>query len=287
MADETKKYEKILEKYGNDPAKVAAAYAELEDKLGSQGLELGDLRKKSEEYTKSLQQYADYTNKVKPVVDWYAQNQQKIAELWAQQGQPSQTRQSANMNASLLTPEEQQALIDQASKHFREKELAGWAQNFGQKAEEYVQTKFKEMQDTFDQRLKAYGQVWWKTLEHATPQDKLEGLKRFHEVASQYADPSKIDPFKRADAELEMQAKLADYETKLKAYEKEKEDRAKAETPSLGNGQGLFPRETDDKNDKSKAPQTRDDRYAAVINDVKTTHGNEGMAALFGPAPLR
>jgi hypothetical protein len=279
MADDVKKYMKVLEKYGNDPNKVAEAYAELEEKFGAQGGELGTLRKQSEEATRAVQQYADYVNKAKPVVDWYAQNQDKIRDAWTKYANQSQAPRQTNTN-SILTAEEQQALIDQATQYVREKELVPWTQQFAQTAESYVQNKIKEVSEAYEQKQKAFSQVWWKTLEHAVPQDKIASLKALHEEASKYADPSKIDPFKYAEEAIDTKAKLAEYEEKVKAFEKEKEARDKQSTPSLGNGQGLFPKAEPE--DKNKIPQSRDERFSAVMNNVKTAHGNEGVDALFG-----
>ena len=71
-----------------------------------------------------------------------------------------------------------------------------------------------------------------------------------------------------------------EYEEKIKGFEKEREDREKLSTPSLGNNHGLFPKADDDKN--KPAPKTRDERFSAVLDQVKTTHGNDGLATLFG-----
>lgn len=285
MADEVKKYMKVLEKYGNDPNKVAEAYAELEDKLGAQGQELGTLRKQSEDASRAVQQYQDYVTKAKPVIDWYSQNQEKVREAWNAYVNQGQRATQTAAAASILTADEQQALLEQARKHVRATELEPWSQQFAQKAEEYVQTKFKEMNENFEKQIKAYGQVWWKTLEHAVPEDKIASLKSLHEEATKYADPSKIDPFKFAEEAIDTKAKLADYERKVKEYEKEKEAREKAETPSLGNSQGLFPKAEGD--DKNKIPQNRDERFKAVLDNVKTAHGHEGMDALFKTNSLR
>ena len=287
MSDSDKKaaekYLKILEKYGNDPNKVAAAYAELEDKLGSQGAELGDLRKKSEEATKAVQQYADYVKGAKPVVDWYQQNEGRIREMWQQAAQPRQTpNQVTTGQMSLLTPEEQQALLQSAAQYTQQQVLAPWSQNFAKQAEEWVGKQMKDMTEQFEKKQKAYAQVWWKTLEHAVPKDSVEKLRQLHEEATKYADPSKLDPFKFAEESIDTRAKLSEYEEKIKAFEKEKADREKQSVPSLGNNQGLFPK-TDDK-DKTAAPKTRDDRFGAVMEQVKNTHGNEGMESLFGPS---
>lgn len=276
------KYMKVLEKYGNDPNKVAEAYAELEEKLGVQGIELGDLRKKSEDATKTVQQYADYVKNAKPVVDWYAQNQDRIRQMWEQptKSQPMQTN-----NVSLLTPEEQQALVTLAIQQTQQQVLAPWSQKFAKDAEDWVGKKMTEITEAFDKKQKAYAQVWWKTLEHAVPKDSVEKLRILHEEATKYADTSKIDPFKFAEESMDTRAKLAEYEEKIKIYEKEKLDREKQAVPSLGNGQGLFPKEADDKS--RTAPKTRDERFSAVMDQVKTTHGNEGLSTLFGPTPLR
>lgn len=278
------KYLKVLEKYGNDPNKVAEAYAELEEKLGAQGIELGDLRKKSEEATNTVTQYAEYVKNAKPVVDWYAQNQQRVHELWSQASQQPQ-RATTQTTSSLLTPEEQQALYVQAAQYAQQNVLAPGLQKFAQEADVYINKMRAEMTDAFEKKQKAFGQVWWKTLEHAVPQDKIEQLRMLHEEATKYADPSKIDPFKFAEEAMDTKSKLAEYEEKIKTFEKERDAREKAAIPSLGNNQGLFPKEGDDKD--KPAPKTRDDRFTAVLDQVKTAHGNDGMSALFGPTPLR
>ena len=280
------KYLKVLDKYGNDPNKVAEAYAELEEKLGAQGIELGDLRKKSEEATNAVTQYAEYVKNAKPVVDWYAQNQPRIQELWNQAAQQPARQPAQNQNmSSLLTQDEQQALINAAAQYTQQQVLGPWSQKFAQEVEKWATAKQAEMSDTFEKKQKAYAQVWWKTLEHAVPKESVEKLRVLHEEATKYADPSKIDPFKFAEESMDTRAKLAEYEEKIKTYEKERDDREKASTPSLGNNQGLFPKETDDK--QKTAPKTRDDRFGAVLDQVKTAHGNDGLSALFGPAPLR
>lgn len=278
------KYLKVLEKYGNDPNKVAEAYAELEEKFGAQGSELGDLRKKSEDATNTVTQYAEYVKNAKPVVDWYAQNQARIQELWAQASQQPQ-RQTTQNQSSLLTQEEQQALYVQAAQYAQQNMLAPSLQKFAQEADVYIKKMREDMVSDFEKKQKAYGQVWWKTLEHAVPKDKLDQLRTLHEEATKYADPSKIDPFKFAEEAMDTKSKLAEYEEKIKTFEKDRDDREKASTPSLGNNQGLFPKEVDDK--QKTAPKTRDERFGAVLDQVKTTHGNDGIAALFGPAPLR
>lgn len=276
------KYLKVLEKYGNDPNKVAEAYAELEEKLGAQGIELGNLRKQSEDATKTVTQYADYVKNAKPVVDWYAQNQDRIREMWNQAAQ-QQTRQQPIQNqniSSLLTAEEQAALIAQAVQQVQTSVLNPWSQKFAQEADTYVSKKLQEMNDTFEKKQKAFGQVWWKTLEHAVPKDSVEKLRTLHEEATKYADPSKIDPFKFAEEAMDTKSKMAEYEEKIKTYEKEREDREKSTIPSLGNNQGLFPKEGDDKS--QDAPKTRDERFGAVLEQVKTTHGTDGLSTLFG-----
>jgi len=277
------KYMKVLEKYGNDPNKVAEAYAELEEKLGTQGIELGDLRKKSEDATKTVQQYADYVKNAKPVVDWYAQNQDRIRDMWNQAAQQPTNRQPVqNQNiSSLLTPEEQAALIAQAVQQVQQQVLAPWSQKFAKEADDYVTKKMAENAETFENKQKAYAQVWWKTLEHAVPKDRVEQLRTLHEEAMKYSDTSKIDPFKFAEEAMDTKAKLVEYETKIKEYEKANDDRAKASIPSLGDNRGLFPKETE--SDKNKpAPKTRDDRFGAVMDQVKATHSNDGLATLFG-----
>jgi len=147
MSDKAKYAEKaksILEKYGSDQQKVAEAYAELEETLGKQGLELGDLRKKSEESTKTLNDYVNWQRQAKPVIDWYAHNEQTVKQLWDQHLKNPQRTQNGQMqqvngwNQSLLTPEEQQALIQQATQQVSQSVLQPWTQSFAKQAQDYV-----------------------------------------------------------------------------------------------------------------------------------------------------
>lgn len=276
------KYAKVLEKYGNDPNKMAEAYAELEEKLGSQGIELGDLRKKSEEASRTMQQYAQWVQGAKPVIDWYTQNQATVQQLWNQhqQGGARPATTASASSTSLLTPEEQAELIQRAAASVKDGVLMPWSQNFAKQAEDYVATKFKEMNEAFENKQKAFSSVLWKTMERGMPAEKVGELKQWHEEAMKYADRDKIDPLKIADDVLEARSKLSAMEAKVKEYEKEKEARDKASVPSLGNGQGLIAK---GESGKTKVPQSRDERFAKVMGDLQETHGHDGVAALFGP----
>lgn len=270
------KFQKVLEKYGNDPQKVAEAYAELEDKLGVQGKELGDLRTKSESFNTTVQQYAEWVKGAQPIIDWYTRNQEGLKQWATAQAnpQPQQQRQMAYAN-SLLTAEEQQQLAALAAQQVQQTVLSPWSQSFAKSVEDWATRKSKEMNDQFEQKQRAYAQVWWKTLEHAVPKEKVESLRSLHEEAMKYADVQKLDPFKFAEEAISAKAKMADLESQVKDYKDKADAREKASVASLGNGQGLVPR-TDE--EKAAIPKTRDDRFAKVMGSL----GADGRETLFG-----
>lgn len=271
------KYKKVLEKYASDPNKLAEAYASLEEKLGTQGTELGTLRKQSEEAAQRLQQYDAYVKQAQPVVSWYAQNQEKVRQLWEQAAKPAQQTQTAPAT-SILTPEEQQALYQQFAAQTQQQILQPWSQQFARTAEQYLNQRLQNFDQEVDKRVKANTQVMWKTIERAFPKEQIDSVKAYHEEAIKWADPAKIDPFEAANANLEARSRIADLESKVKTYEDEKAAREKANTPSLGNSTSLFPRDSEN---KPVTPSNRDDRFSAVMNTLHQTHGNAGYDALF------
>ena len=277
------KFQKVLEKYGNDPQKVAEAYAELEEKMGAQGTELGDLRKKSEDLNKSVQQYAEWVKGAQPIVDWYGKNQDGLKQWVAAQANPQPQRQTF-ASSSLLTPEEQQQIATLAAQQMQQTVLAPWSQTFSKQVEDWATAKTKELNDQFEQKQRAYAQVWWKTLEHAVPKEKVESLRSLHEEAMKYSDVKNVDPFKFAEEAITAKAKMADLESQVKAYKDKEDAREKQSVASLGNGQGLFPR-TDE--EKKAIPKTRDERFAKTMGDLKAAHGSEGVEVLFGSGSNR
>lgn len=65
----------VLAKYGNDPAKLAQAYAGLQAKLGEQGNELGEQRRQAQEYEQILSQLDELKQQTRqqppmPGVEW-------------------------------------------------------------------------------------------------------------------------------------------------------------------------------------------------------------------------
>jgi hypothetical protein len=281
MGDKDKKavekFQKVLEKYGNDPQKVAEAYAELEEKMGAQGMELGDLRKKSESLDATLQQYAEWVKGAQPIVEWYTKNQEGLKQWAAAQMNPQPQHpvpQPSHAN-SLLTPEEQQQLALLAAQQVQQSVLVPWSQTFAKTVEDWAVKRSKELDDRFEQKQRAYAQVWWKTLEHAIPKEKVESLRSLHEEAMKYADLQKLNPLKLAEEAITTRAKLADFEAQVKEYKDKIEAQEKASVASLGNGQGLFPR-TDE--EKAAIPKTRDDRFAKVMGSL----GADGREVLFG-----
>ena len=283
-AELDKELQELVDKYQEDPAAFAKGYRELEKKLSKQGEEVGTLRKKADDSEKAMTQLSEYTKTAKPIVDWYTQNQAAL-----QQGvQGAQNKAASNTGVSILTPEEQQALINSAAQYMQQRVIGPWSQQFTQQVEAYAKKQREELEAALSQRNQTSTQILWNALERALPKDKVDSLREYHTEALRFADPSKVDPLKMADEMIETKAQLAEFREKVKQFEKEKDDAAKAAIPSYGNGNGVFaPKAAGDKA-KESVPQTREDRFKRVMEDVKTKHGNEGLEQLFGqPTAVR
>lgn len=267
-----------------------AAHAALEQKLGEQGKELGELRKQSEglqALQATVKQYEAYVTQAKPVLDWYTTNEATIRS-WAQSnGQPAQAgaqvvQQQAQQVAQQqpgyewLTPQEKQAFTQSIAQHLQQSVLVPWTQQFSKVAEDYA----KRTQESLDARQRAAADVMWRTLQFVMPPDKIEAARKWHEEAMKYADPSKIDPMQMAQERLDLVGQNETLKQKLKEIETQQEEAAKRATPSLGpSGSTLVP--SDAKPEDQQAPQSRDERFRAVMDDVKAQHGPEGVSTMF------
>jgi hypothetical protein len=281
-----KELQDLVDKYNEDPAAFAKGYRELEKKLSKQGEEVGTLRKKADDSEKAMTQLSEYTKQAKPIVDWYTQNQAWLQQ--AVQGQANKTAAPATATGvSILTPDEQTALINAAVQNMQQKILAPWAQQFTQQVETYAKKQRDELEAALNQRNQTSMQILWNSLERGLPKERVDSLRAYHEEALRFADPSKLKPLELADEMISTKAQLAEFKEKVAKYEKEKEDAAKAAIPSYGNGSGLFAPKSDNKDNKS-VPESRHDRLKAVMQDVQTQHGNEGLEQLFGrPTSVR
>jgi len=282
-AELDKELQDLVDKYQEDPAAFAKGYRELEKKLSKQGEEVGTLRKKADDSEKAMTQLSEYTKTAKPIVDWYVQNQAALQQ-WVQGAQNKNTASSASV--SILTPDEQQALINSAAQYMQQRVIGPWSQQFAQQVEAYAKKQREELEASLSQRNQTSTQILWNALERALPKDKVDNLREYHTEALRFADPSKIDPLRVADEMIETKARLAEFKEKVKQFEQEKDAAAKAAIPSYGSG--LFAPKVEGDKAKESVPQTREDRFKRVMEDVKTQHGNEGLEQLFGqPAAVR
>lgn len=282
-AELDKELQELMDKYQEDPAAFAKGYRELEKKLSKQGEEVGTLRKKADDSEKAMTQLSEYTKTAKPIVDWYVQNQAALQQ-WVQGAQNKNTASSASV--SILTPDEQQALINSAAQYMQQRVIGPWSQQFAQQVEAYAKKQREELEASLSQRNQTSTQILWNALERALPKDKVDNLREYHTEALRFADPSKIDPLRVADEMIETKARLAEFKEKVKQFEQEKDAAAKAAIPSYGSG--LFAPKVEGDKAKESVPQTREDRFKRVMEDVKTQHGNEGLEQLFGqPAAVR
>ncbi|HSE57597.1 MAG TPA: hypothetical protein VLA99_02755 [Nitrospiraceae bacterium] len=275
----------ILEKFKTNPEQAAEEFANLQAKLGEQGAELGEARKKYEQAAAQMQQYQAWAQQVNPFVQWWNQHGQLANQLIQQHLQnPNGIRAQAQTQAQntpgyeLLTKGEKEALTRDIAQHLTQQALAPWTQNFAQTAERWAQQQLAAQQQHFDQKLRAYGDVMWKTWERILPAEKVAEAKRYQEEALKYADPSKLNPMEMANESLSIHSKLAAAEARAKELEEKLAERERSSVPSLGNGTGLFPTQPKE----PSMPLTREDRMKASLDAVKEAHSNDGYQALFG-----
>lgn len=282
QAKTNEKLAAILEKFKTDPEAAAEQFASLERKLGEQGQELGDARKKYEQAAAQAQQFHAYVQQAQPLMHWWNQYGTQINQMIQQNQQAAQNvaQQQAKKTPgySLLTEEEQDALTQRIAGHLTQQALAPWTQQFATKAEQVLQQRLHEQAAQFDQKLRAYGDVVWKTMERALPPDKLEDARRFQETSMQFTDPAKLNPMHLASQSLEMNSKLVAAEARAKELEQKLAERERASVPSFGNGSGLFPTQAKD----HPMPSSREDRMKASLEAVKETHGSDAFQAMFG-----
>jgi hypothetical protein len=283
QAKTNEKLAEILEKFKTNPEQAADEFASLQKKLGEQGQELGNARKQYEQAAAQAQQYQAYLQQAQPLMQWWNQYGNQVNQMIQNHQRQNQGMQAAataqakkTPGYSLLTEEEQEALTQRIAGHLQQQALAPWTQQFAQTAEQVLTQRLQQQQAAFDQKLRAYGDVMWKTLEHLAPAEKLESAKKFQETALQYADPSKLNPMQLANDSLSMHSRLSAAEARAKELEEKLAERERQAVPSFGSA-GMFA-----KNDNQAAPATRDDRMKAAVGAVKEAHGDDGMAALFG-----
>lgn len=260
---------------------LAKGYEELQAKLGEQGKELNATKREAG-------QLKEWVDQAAPVYQWYAANEGRVKELWtaaergpAQPAQPAQpvVQQAAaavnNMQGSeWLTPQERQALINETSQHIAAATLKPWTENFARAAQEYAQNQVAQMQA----QQRASTNVFWQTLQRVIPPDKLAEAQKFHEESLKYADPRNLDPMKMAEESLALRGEVGSWKQKYEDMVKGQEERERADTPSFGTGS--FPAIT---SEAKPAPQSKDDRFKAVMETTKAEHGVDGMHSLFGP----
>lgn len=275
----------ILDKFKTDPEKAAEQFLSLEKKLGEQGQELGEARKKYEQVAAQTQQFQAWVQQNQPIVDYWQKNGPAINAMIQEQ---QRQRQGIQANAaaaarktpgySILTDDEQEALTQRIAAHLQQQALAPWTQNFAQTAEQVLNQRLQAQNQAWEQRLRAHNDVMWRTFEHLVPAEKLESARKFQERAMEYADPSKLNPMQLANDSISMHAKLAQAEQRARELEDKLAQRERESVQSFGSG-SLFAASD---NGKDTAPANRDDRMKAVFSEVQEAHGQDGMAALFG-----
>ena len=282
-------YQKLLDKYQGDPLQVFKAYGELERKMSEQGTELGTLRKDSDAKGKALKETSEWIKAANPVVEWYQKNLPAIQQYaeWARRGQTvmnqPNTQPVAQSTASILTPEEQHALMTQTIQAWNQQHFAPWVNGFTQQVEAYGRKQRDEIQQAFEQREKASMRVLWDAIEKIAPKEKVDYLRTYHEKSMEYADPSKFNPMKVSEEMITAQSRIVDLEAKLKEADTAREKLEQSHTVAIGgnNSSSFFPK-VDDK--KGTIPSGKADALQRVLKDVTDKHGKEGVDALFGPA---
>lgn len=262
------------------------AYDELEKKLGTQGTELGTLRKQAEHaqvLQAQLEQWA-------PVINWYAQNQAEVQRRWRafeqaqtvaqQQGQPGAQGQVQAIAEStpgyqFMTPAEKQQLLGEVTQHIQNQLFAPWVQH---RFLPTAQNMFKQFADRQAAQHKSFTDVLWRTFQRVLPADAVKQAQEWHTESLKYADPSKVDPMTVANEVLAMRGENLTLKQQLDEMRKSHEAAASAAVPSLGGGDTRLLRPST----TTEAPASREDRFKGVMEAVKTEHGAEGLNALVG-----
>ena len=290
---------KFLGKYDTEEDAVKG-YSELERKFGEQGKQYGDTKKQYEAMQAEIEKYKQWSKEAAPIVEWYSKNNQPITAWWNQynnqgngngQGQFNMGQQQVQQQAygqanqmvnqmqgaELLTPQEKQALVSQTAQSLIQQTLGPWTQNLAKTLENWGESRSKQINDQLEQRLKAFSNVHWQTLQRLVPPEKLQEARAWHDEALKYADPSKVDPLEMASTTLEARGRISRLEQELKEAREKGEKYEKASIGSLGNSGGMFNQPDDIK----EMPKSRDERYKNVMSNVKEAVGVEGIREAF------
>lgn len=273
---------KYLDKFASED-ELVKAYTELEQRLGKQSAEVGDLRKQYEQAVQAMQQYAEAVSQLRPYADWFAQNQQalQLYTQWMQQhqqsGQASPNGQRQQAVLDLLTPDERQALLAEATKTFEEKALRPYMDQLNQQLHKMAEERERRVLDQIGQQQRAFTEVLWRTWQRVLPEDKVREMREWHEQALAMADPQKFDPMKAADEFLSHKQKVSTLEEQLKALEAEREKWQKDQTASLAGS----PSPVDWAAPADDAPKTADERRQRVLRETQEAVGREAFRDFF------
>lgn len=263
-----------------------AAHTALEAKLGEQGTELGTLRQQMQQAMQGLNQYAAWAKEAQPIVDWYGKNEGEVKRRWALAEQPAQPANGGGAVAAAgaiaqqqpgfqwLTPEEKGAFIQEIAGNLMQQHLAPWTKQFAGQAETYA----KQAQEAIAAQLRSHTDVMWRSLAYLHPKDKIDELKKWHDQALKFADPSKLDPMQHAQEWLNLSGENQRLKDQMADYDKKQQDREKAAAPSVLGGAP-----PDAASTTAPRSNSKDDRFSRVMETVKTEHGPEAAHALFGP----
>lgn len=273
---------KLADKY-ETAEDLEKAYMELQKTLGTQGGELGTLRKQSEEAQQALMAYAQAMQQYKPVYDWFAANQANLQQYgqWLQARQTGAAQGPANQAINqgalaLLTAEEQQQLVNRAVQEFQRSVFDPWRQTFDKQLTQLADQRSQTIKGETDERLKAYTEVLWRTFQHAFDKPTVDKLRNWHERSLRYVDKS-FDPMVAAKEELDLQAALDELKTKNAELQKSIEAKDRELMPSLGRTESTV----DWAAKREDAPKGRDERFQRVMTDTLEKSGREAVRDLF------
>lgn len=283
MAEATKK---LAGKY-ESPEALEKAYLELQETLGKQGTELGELKK-------GFATYQEWATKATPIVEWYSKTFQPHADKFdaylkggsAGAGNVTVAAADAQARAAVagtagydwLTPQEKQALVADIRGAILNDTLKPWTDSFTKQAQEFANT----LTSRFDTQHKSFTDVLWRTFERVMPKDKVDEIKAWHSAALRFADPSKIDPMTMGDEFMGLTADKVRLEGRVKELEDQRTSYEKSQVPGLF---GSPSPDTAAPNDTA-VPTSREDRLKAVMGDVVAAHGTEGARTLFDAPSL-
>lgn len=268
---------KLAGKY-ETPEELERAYLEAQATLGKHGSELGTLRQQHEALAEERRALMEYAQSLAPMAAWYRSNLPALQQWWQTRQQAAQQPRQAQVPQAgvpqgweQLNPGQQYQLMVQSAGQMAQQMTMNALRQYGP---QYA----KQVQSEIEGRVKNGMDVFHRYLEMIVPDDKRDRLKLFTEESLGFADPSKLNPMDLAHQKLALMDER-DRATKERDELKQwREEREKAEVPSLGAGASTRAFDLKPSGDRL----SREDRFKAAVDAVQTDHGREGVATLFG-----